>query len=95
MPYRNFDLSNIFFPSPLYINIVTGPFLVCIISGSKLCKKVCKFFSCFEVSVRIQLCSRLKIFIDGQKSQQQVVNCPVDREGLTHCKVKYHAVETI
>ena len=50
VPCRNFDLSNIFFPSPLYTNIVTGPFLVSIISGSILCKKICKFFSCFEVS---------------------------------------------
>ena len=46
------------------------------------------------LSVKDTSC-RLKIFINRQQSQQQVVNCPVDREGLTHCKVKYHIVETI
>ena len=37
----------------------------------------------------------IKAWGNRQKSQQQVVNCPVDREGLTHCKVKYHIVDTI
>ena len=49
----------------------------------------------FFLFLSIKDTCRLKIFIDRQKSQQQVVNCPVDREELTHCKVKYHAVETI
>ncbi|CAH3182190.1 unnamed protein product [Porites evermanni] len=30
--------------------------------------------------------STLRIFIDRQKSQQQVVNCPIDRERLAHRK---------
>ena len=65
---------------------------ICIISDQYFPRKSSLFF--VFLSVKDTSCT-LKIFINRQKSQQQVVNCPVDREGLTHCKVKYHIVETI
>ena len=65
---------------------------ICIISDQYFPRKSSIFF--VFLSVKDTSCT-LKIFINRQKSQQQVVNCPVDREGLTHCKVKYHIVETI
>ena len=86
---RRFELSGV---TCIFTGMITSWLKLALFQDQYFPRKSSIFF--VFLSVKGTSC-RLKIFINRQKSQQQVVNCPVDREGLTHCKVKYHIVETI